>query len=38
MEGDELLMEATRRWTGRCVLLHTGGDPTHWGVFGFSGG
>ncbi|BAJ32092.1 MULTISPECIES: hypothetical protein [Kitasatospora] len=37
MEGDALRREADLRWSGRYVLLYTDGEPTHWGVFGFSG-
>ncbi|MBP0448993.1 hypothetical protein J5Y04_05475 [Kitasatospora sp. RG8] len=29
--------EHTMRWTGRYVLLHTDGRPTHVGIFGSSG-
>ncbi|MFJ1792673.1 hypothetical protein [Kitasatospora griseola] len=37
MEGGELVQEANLRWTGRFVVLYTDGEPTHFGVFGFSG-
>ncbi|ORT60910.1 hypothetical protein [Streptomyces sp. CB03238] len=29
--------ECRMRWTGLYVLLHTGDEPTHVGIFGFSG-
>ncbi|MCM2429705.1 hypothetical protein [Streptomyces sp. RKAG337] len=32
-----LLGECRMRWTGRYVVLHTEGVPTHLGIFGFSG-
>ncbi|MDT7840453.1 hypothetical protein [Streptomyces justiciae] len=35
--GDTLLDECRMRWTGLYVVLHTGTEPTHLGIFGFSG-
>ncbi|MFP8959564.1 hypothetical protein ACLIYP_03165 [Streptomyces nanhaiensis] len=35
--GGTLLDECTMRWTGRYVLLYTGDEPTHLGIFGYSG-
>ncbi|AZP21813.1 hypothetical protein ACIGMX_01530 [Streptomyces aquilus] len=32
-----LLDECRMRWTGLYVVLHTGAEPTHLGIFGFSG-
>ncbi|PJN29910.1 hypothetical protein [Kitasatospora sp. CB02891] len=32
-----LRTEVDLRWTGKYVVLHTDGEPTHFGVFGFSG-
>ncbi|MFD8595588.1 hypothetical protein ACFV1L_11345 [Kitasatospora sp. NPDC059646] len=37
MEGSELPAEADLRWTGRFVVLYTGEEATHFGVFGYSG-
>ncbi|MFI9833058.1 hypothetical protein ACIHIX_35845 [Streptomyces sp. NPDC051913] len=35
---DETLLDECRmRWTGLYVVLHTGDEPTHLGMFGFSG-
>lgn len=35
--GRALQDEADMRWTGRFVVLHTDGEPTHLGLFGYSG-
>ncbi|MFF5493723.1 hypothetical protein [Streptomyces aquilus] len=35
--GGTLLDECRMRWTGLYVVLHTGAEPSHLGVFGFSG-
>lgn len=32
-----LLGECRMRWTGLYVLLYAGKEPTHVGIFGFSG-
>ncbi|MFG2692397.1 hypothetical protein [Kitasatospora sp. NPDC048407] len=36
-EYDTLRDEIDWRWTGKYVLLHTHGEPTHLGIFGRSG-
>lgn len=35
-KGD-LIDECQMRWTGLYVILHTGDEPTHLGIFGYSG-
>ncbi|MFD5573888.1 hypothetical protein [Streptomyces cadmiisoli] len=35
--AETLLDECRMRWTGLYVLLYTGAEPTHLGIFGFSG-
>ncbi|MFD3933234.1 hypothetical protein [Streptomyces sp. NPDC058614] len=35
--GQTLIDECRMRWTGLYVILHTGGEPTHLGIFGYSG-
>ncbi|MEU6535234.1 hypothetical protein [Streptomyces sp. NPDC047000] len=35
--ADTLLDECRMRWTGVHVVLYTGDEPTHLGIFGFSG-
>ncbi|MGW9045293.1 hypothetical protein ACWGQL_22445 [Streptomyces lydicus] len=34
---ERLFDECRMRWTGVYVVLHTGDEPTHLGIFGFSG-
>ncbi|MFF0777716.1 hypothetical protein [Streptomyces sp. NPDC003720] len=35
--AETLLDECRMRWTGVYVVLYTGDEPTHLGIFGFSG-
>lgn len=35
--AETLLDECRMRWTGLYVVLYTGDEPTHLGIFGFSG-
>ncbi|MFI7412144.1 hypothetical protein ACIBU0_26080 [Streptomyces sp. NPDC049627] len=35
--GESLLHESRMRWTGLYVVLYTGDEPSHLGVFGHSG-
>ncbi|MFG2265808.1 hypothetical protein [Streptomyces sp. NPDC048720] len=35
--AEKLLDECRMRWTGVYVVLYTGDEPTHLGIFGFSG-
>ncbi|WP_171072440.1 hypothetical protein [Streptomyces sp. DASNCL29] len=38
-DPDEVLTgECRTRWTGLYVVLHTDGEPSHLGIFGYSGG
>lgn len=38
LDSDEWLIgECRMRWTGIYVVLHTGDEPTHLGIFGYSG-
>lgn len=34
---ETLINECRMRWTGLYVVLHTGDEPTHLGIFGYSG-
>ncbi len=34
---DTLIDECRTRWTGLYVILHTGDESTHLGIFGYSG-
>ncbi|WP_405536689.1 hypothetical protein OG787_27090 [Streptomyces sp. NBC_00075] len=35
--GETLIDECRMRWTGLYVVLYTGDEPTHLGIFGHSG-